>query len=174
MKKFLVLLFLMAIGTRVFAQSLATDRGYIYGMYESVTNCHFESVDGVLYVINSYKPRALVKFPQNKNVTTYTVLDKTSSIARGAFQGNKYIQTVRIPSSVTYIGDNAFEGCENLKTIEVYEVSSAIQAAEMNEVIEKEEIGRYNINGVKIEEADGGIQIILYSDGTADKVLKNP
>ena len=171
MKKFLVLLFLMAIGTRVFAQSIATDRGYIDVTHTAYG--HFESVDGVLYVLGS-DPKVLVKFPQNKNVATYTVLDKTSSIARGAFQGNKYIQTVRIPSSVQYIGDNAFEGCENLKTIEVYEVSSAIQAAEMNEVIEKEEIGRYNINGVKIEEADGGIQIILYSDGTADKVLKNP
>ena len=176
MKKFLILLFLMAIGTSVYGQDYATDRGYIYC---SSTNSSLETIDGVLFIrinissSNNY-PKTLVKFPQNKNLTTYTVPDKVQIIARGAFQGNKYIQTIRIPSSVIYIGDNAFDGCENLKTIEVYSSDSAIQAVEMDDNTEKKEIGRYNINGVKVEEKDGGIQIILYSDGSADKVLEQP
>lgn len=174
MKKFLILLFLMAIGTSVYGQT-ATDNGYIYLMNEAFS---FETIDGVLFIrykTSSYNYlKTLVKFPQNKNLTTYTVPDKVQIIARGAFQGNKYIQTIRIPSSVTYIGDNAFDGCENLKTIEIYSSDSAIQAVEMDDNTEKKEIGRYNINGVKVEEKDGGIQIILYSDGSADKVLEQP
>lgn len=170
MKKFLILLFLMAIGTSVYAQDVNSN-GYIIA---GSSHEHFESIDGVLYQIYNSSPNVLVKFPQNKNVTTYTIPDKTKTIAKGAFQGNKYIQTIRIPSTVNYIGDNAFDGCENLKTIEVYESSSAIPAVEMDENPDKREIGRYNINGVKVEEKDGGIQIILYSDGSADKVLEQP
>ncbi len=164
----------MAIGTSVYGQDNTTDRGYIYGN----TFNFLETIDGVLFIryktsSNNYL-KTLVKFPQNKNLTTYTVPDKVQIIARGAFQGNKNIQTIRIPSSVIYIGDNAFDGCENLKTIEVYSSDSAIQAVEMDENTEKKEIGRYNINGVKVEEKDGGIQIILYSDGSAEKVLEQP
>ena len=165
----------MAIGTSVYSQTRITDRGYAY----LSNNDYYESIDGVLYLIYKYETNqpfthTLVKYPQNKNVTTYTIPYNVRTIAKGAFQGNKYIQTIRIPSSVIYIGDNAFDGCENLKTIEVYNSDSAIQAVEMDEDIEKKEIGRYNINGVRVEEKDGGIQIILYSDGSAEKVLEQP
>jgi len=183
MKKFFVLLFLMIIGTSVYAQSdnLVTTKGYVRGDYSQYH--YFKSYDGVLYEMkNDYEtehsssmipfPEVLVKFPQNKNATYYTVLDGTKIIAKGAFQGNIYVQTVRIPSSVAYIGEDAFADCVNLKTIEVYSSSSSIPVIEVDRETEKEEIGRYNINGVKVEETDDGIQIILYSDGTADKVLK--
>lgn len=176
MKKFLVFLFLIAIGTSVYAQKKINDRGYTY---TEDSDDYFKSIDGVLYLIsrvNASNPpytHTLVKYPQNKKDITYTVPNNVRTIAKGAFQGNKYIDTIRIPSSVIYIGDNAFADCENLKTIEVYTSSSSIQAVE-EDIIEKEEIGRYNINGVKVEETDDGIQIILYSDGSAEKVLEKP
>lgn len=177
MKRIFLLLLLLAASVGAFAQSEndITDKGYISRNGSGFSN-HYESIEGVLFVIYQYydnstpSPYILVKFPQDKNVTTYTVPDKTSIIAKGAFQGNKYIQTIKIPSSVYYIGDNAFDDCENLKSIEVYSSNSSIQAIEEDRN-EKEEIGRYNINGVKVEKTDEGVQIILYSDGTADKVL---
>lgn len=179
MKKFLILLFLMAIGTSVYAQSLETSSntnlGYIVSAYKGDKNTLY-SEDGVLFVgsKSGSKYYFLVKYPASKQATSFTIPAGTGRICRGAFQGNKFLQTIRIPSSVLYIGDNAFDGCESLKSIEVYEASSAIPAVEMDEDIEKKEIGRYNINGVKVEEKDGGIQIILYSDGSAEKVLEQP
>ena len=182
MKKFLILLFLMAIGTSVYGQT-ADDRGYINtdGYYLSALYSGYYTEDGVLYAGANYvsgnldhKYDFLVKYPASKQATSFTIPAGTYRICRGAFQGNKFLQTIRIPSTVKSIGDNAFDGCESLTSIEVYEASSAIPAVEMDDNTEKKEIGRYNINGVKVEEKDGGIQIILYSDGSADKVLEQP
>ena len=182
MKKCLFLLFLMAIGTSVYGQDV-NDRGYINtdGYYLSALHSGYYTEDGVLYAGANYvsgnldhKYDFLVKYPASKLNTSFTVPSGTRRICRGAFQGNKFLQTIRIPSTLKEIGDNAFDGCESLKSIELYEVSSAIQAVEMDDNTEKKEIGRYNINGVKVEEKDGGIQIILYSDGSADKVLEQP
>lgn len=186
MKKTFLLLLLLVASVSVYAQSddLVTTKGYVRGNYSQYH--YFKSYEGVLYEVrdgyateNSTTltplPEVLVKFPQNKNVTSYTVLDKTQIIAKGAFQGNQYIQTIRIPSTVSHIGDDAFADCENLRIIEVYSSSSSsVPVIEDNRDTEKEEIGRYNINGVQVEETEDGIQIILYSDGSANKVLKKP
>lgn len=179
MKRILLFFLLLAASVGAFAQSEndITDKGYISRNGSGFSN-HYESIEGVLYLIYQYydntdsSPYILVKFPQDKNVSTYTVPDKTCIIAKGAFQGNKYLQTIRIPSTVYYIGDNAFDDCVNLKSIEIYKSSSSVRAVEEDRDSEKLEIGRYNINGVKVEETEDGVQIILYSDGTADKVLK--
>jgi len=173
MKKILVLLFLVALGTGVYAQDSTTDKGYL--RHADYKNGSFFTEDDILFVkynnFSSYS--TLVKFPQNKNIPTYTIPDGVSTIAKGAFQGNKYVQKIRIPSSVLFIGDNAFDGCDNLSSIEVYKSSST----NVNEVFEDAdseatEIGRYNIQGVKIQEGeDGQVQIILFSDGTSKKIL---
>ena len=179
MNKLFLFLLLLSASVGAFAQSEndITDKGYISRNGAGFSN-HYESIEGVLFLMYQYyedtqqSPYILVKFPQDKDVTTYTVPDKTSIIAKGAFQGNKYIQEIRIPSSVYYIGDNAFEDCASLKSIEVYNSSSSIRTVEEDRNPEKSELGRYNINGVKVEETDEGVQIILYSDGSAEKVLK--
>lgn len=147
MKKLLVYLFLMAIGISVNAQSSST--GYINVHSAGMYHGHSESIDGVLYVLSNasdHAPYSLVKFPQSKNVTTYTVLDKTLYIDKGAFQGNKFIQTIRIPSSVEYIGENAFDGCENLKSIEVYASSSSDQTINRGDVNEDGEVNIGDVN----------------------------
>lgn len=170
MKKLFSLLFLMFMGTIAYAQTGV--EGYLSA---SATNPKFYTDDGVLFIkaTGSQIYETLVKYPQTKSSTTYTVPDKTEIIARGAFKDNKYLRTIRIPSSVCRIGDNAFDGCENLSSIEVYESSST----NVNDVFddadtETTEIGRYNIQGVKLQEGDDGqVQIILYSDGKSKKIL---
>lgn len=179
MKKFLVLLFLIAIGASVYGQELESS-SYSFSGYVSADMGagQYYTEDGVLYLKSSpsstgtFQYTFLVKYPASKQNTSFTIPTGTTRICRGAFQGNKYIQTIRIPSTVRRIGDNTFDGCENLRSIEVYTSSSSIQVIEEDRETEKEEIGRYNINGVKVEETDDGVQIILYSDGTADKILK--
>ena len=173
MKKLIVLLLFIVLGTSVYAQPVtATAAGYIK-IYNSI---HCE--EGVLFGVNStsYKSdyNILIKYPQSKQSTSYTIPDWVRVIAKGAFQGNKYIKTIRIPSTVYYIGDNAFEGCDQLTSIEIYQSTNSVSAVEADDSpSEAREVGRYNIQGVKIQEGeDGKIQIILYSDGTAKKVAE--
>ena len=171
MKKLIVLSLLIVISIGVYGQRTTTDKAYLYG--------RIYCEDGVLFTRYNNSSdydiacETLVKFPQNKNVSSYTIPNGVYVIAKGAFQGNKFIKTIRIPSSVVYIGDNAFDGCDQLTSIEIYESTSAVRAVEVDDSpSEAREIGRYNIQGVKVQEdEDGKVQIILYSDGTSQKVI---
>lgn len=168
MKKFIVIAILSVFGIAAYSQDEVTDKGYIRNS--------FYCQDGVLYAEYSgyRKYKALVKFPQNKNIISYTIPSDVSTIAKGAFQGNKYIRTIKIPSGLIFIGENAFDGCDQLTSIEIYESTSAARAVEAdNSPSEAKEVGRYNIQGVKVQEdEEGQVQIILYSDGTSQKVIK--
>ena len=180
MKKIIFLSVLIFIGATAFAQSEASDKGYLRksGLSGSLFHCE----DGVLFLTydNSYKlgkekrGETLVKFPQNKQTSSYTIPDGVTNIAKGAFQGNKNIRAIRIPSSVYYIGEDAFADCDQLQSIEMYESTSSVRAIENDESHSNaREVGRYNIQGMKIEEGeDGQVQIILYSDGTTEKIIK--
>ena len=57
---------------------------------------------------------------------------------------------------------------------EIYESTSAVRAVETDDSSsEAREVGRYNIQGVKVQkDEDGKVQIILYNDGTAKKITK--
>ena len=174
MKKLFVLSILIVFGTIAYAQDHMTSNGYI--RLKNNGDYYF-SEDGIIFINNNkYNDHkvVLVKFPQNKNISSYTIPNGVNSIAKGAFQGNKYLKTIRIPSSIIYIGDNAFDGCDQLQSIEMYESTSAVRAVEMDESpSEAREVGRYNIQGVKVQEdEEGQVQIILYSDGTSKKVIK--
>lgn len=178
MRRILVLFVLVAICSLTYGQDVVNSKGYLYREYSKGVHCE----DGVLFITfddyysmgNTKRGETLVKFPQNKNVTSYTIPDGVVTIAKGAFQGNKYIKTIRIPYSVKYIGDNAFADCEQLQSIEMYGSTNSVRANEADDASsEVKEVGRYNIQGVKIQEDENGeIQIILYSDGTSKKILK--
>lgn len=169
----------MAVNLSAFAQREVSSTGYLQVVDH---NGVFYCVDGVLFLTseryyslgNPKRGETLVKFPQNKQLNTYTVPNGVTNIAKGAFQGNNSLRTIRIPSSVYYIGDNAFADCGQLQSIEIYESTNAVKAVENDEShFEAKEVGRYNIQGVKIEEGtDGRVQIILYSDGTSKKVIE--
>ena len=172
MKKLFVLFLFIVLGTTVYAQAPTTANGYIETRYSIICE------EGVLFGASNTSRKEsyniLIKYPQSKQSTSYTIPGWVRVIAKGAFQGNKYIKTIRIPSSVRYIGDNAFDGCDQLTSIEIYESTSAARAVEAdNSPSEVKEVGRYNIQGVKVQEdEDGQVQIILYSDGTTQKVIK--
>ena len=172
MKKFVVIAIFSIFGLVVYGQDIVNDRGYLF---TEAWNNGFVSEDGVLFLkrYSSSNYKTLVKYPQNKNLSSYTIPSDVLNIARGAFQGNKYIRTLKIPSTIQYIGDNAFDGCDQLTSIEVYESTSSVRAVETdNPPSEAREVGRYNIQGVKVQEDENGqVQIILYSDGTSQKVI---
>ena len=172
MKKILCLLFCALLGTAAYSQNTINDKGYIIS--SSYDGVNFYCEDDVLFLRSTRNSGILVKYPQSKIGSTYTVPSWVTTIAKGAFQGNRYIATIRIPSSIYSIGDNAFEDLSSLKSIEIYESTSAVRSIDNNDAqAEAKEVGRYNIQGVKIEEGkDGQIQIILYSDGTAKKVIE--
>ena len=171
MKKIVLLYVFIVLGTVAYAQD-AISGGYVR-IYDKVY-CE----DGVLFSkYDSYMNSArniLLKYPQNKQSSVYTIPKWVKTIASGAFQGNKYIKTIKIPSTIAYIADDAFNGCEQLTSIEVYESTSSVRAVETdNSPSEAREVGRYNIQGVKIEEGENGqVQIILYSDGSSKKIIE--
>lgn len=173
MKKIFIALFFTFLGINAYAQSQINDKGFLY---RSSTNYMVYSEDGVLFFKYDYDSpyNTLVKYPQSKYATSYTIPEWVRTIERGAFQGNQHLEYIRIPSTVNYIGENAFADCSALKSIEVYVPSTAARALENDESHSQvNEVGRYNIQGVKFEEGkDGQVQIILYSDGTAKKVIE--
>ena len=175
MKHIIFALFFTLLGANAYAQSQITDKGFL-SRGSSVSDYKVYCEDGVLYFKVDYNSsyNTLVKYPQNKNGSSFTIPDWVRTIERGAFQGNKYLETIRIPSAIVYIGENAFADCSSLKSIEVYEATAGVREMENDEShSEARELGRYNIQGVKIEEGnDGQVQIILYSDGTAKKVIE--
>ncbi len=171
MKKIVLLYVFIVLGTVAYAQ------GTINGGYVSVFGKVY-CENGVLFnkydeSINTSR-NVLLKYPQNKQSSVYTIPKWVGTIASGAFQGNKYIQTIKIPSTITDIAVDAFNGCEQLMSIEVYESTSSARAVETdNSHSEAREVGRYNIQGVKIEEGENGqVQIILYSDGSSKKIIE--
>lgn len=96
-------------------------------------NKYFYSVGGVLF--NKSKTK-LIKYPNNKTNTSYTIpktvttisdyaFSKTKSLKNVSFSskvkiignnafGSSGIKEIKIPNSVTTIGNSAFEGCYNL------------------------------------------------------------
>ena len=176
MKRIILTMLCIASILTASAQSdnLITDKGYVTAHWSYYTS--FQTVDGVLYqgyeTQGKFDKDVLVKYPQNKTDKVFTV--ESWMIAKNAFKGNPHIEVIRIPSFIQYIGENAFDNCPNLRAIEMYEANSTHVKERLEDVVSQDvkEIGRYNINGVKVEQAeDGKVQIILYSDGTSQKIL---
>jgi len=84
---------------------------------ESITvaagNEHYKSVDGVLF---NKDMTALVKYPDNKKLTSYTIPSSVTAVCSLAFNGCKVLKAVTIPASVTSIGDAAFGVCTELES----------------------------------------------------------
>lgn len=82
----------------------------------SKNNKNYSASKGVLF--NKDKT-TIVKYPQNKTATSYTVPDTVKSIGSEAFSGNKNIETITIPDSVTSLGSYIFDGCTNLEKVKI-------------------------------------------------------
>ena len=76
-------------------------------------NKYFTSVDGILFDKDSTR---LIKYPENRDGSSYEVPNTVKTIDANAFISCKNLQTIVIADSVEKIGDSAFDGSK-LKTI---------------------------------------------------------
>ena len=72
--------------------------------------------DGILYDKNM---KTIVRYPQAKAGTKYTIPDNITEIADKAFWRCNNLTQVTIPNTVTTIGESAFHYCENLTQITI-------------------------------------------------------
>ncbi len=79
-------------------------------------NTHYESENGVLY--NKGKTE-LIRYPQGKAGTAFTVPDGVTTIVSGAFKNCTILQTITLPTGLTAIGHSAFVSCTALQKITI-------------------------------------------------------
>ena len=78
---------------------------------------YFESVNGVLYTKGL---QTLVRYPQGKEITEYTLQQAVQHVGAYAFYGCEGLVLLHVASNVLTIQDNAFENCTQLQTIYNY------------------------------------------------------
>ena len=80
----------------------------------NASNTYYSATAGVLYDKNS---QYLIKYPNRKTGTTYTLLSTTRIISTGAFSGSRVLTTLTIPISVIGISSNSFDDCTSITRI---------------------------------------------------------
>ena len=103
---------------------------------------------------------------------TIVVAPGTTTLASNSCNydnGNEdFSYTVRIPSSVKYIAPDAFGS--HTSSVSVYDATSS--AKEISVLDDNpQEVARYNLNGVMLQEPEEGVNIIKMSDNSAKKVV---
>ena len=68
-------------------------------------NPNYKSIDGIVF---SKDEKTIVVYPQNKNLTEYTIPDSVEEIAEFAFYFVRNLKKIAIPDKVTSIGNNVF------------------------------------------------------------------
>lgn len=79
-------------------------------------NSVYSSIDGVLY---SKDKSELIRFPANKNITTFQIDDFVEKIGGDAFYNCISLASIKIPNGVTSIGSYAFYNCSELKNVTI-------------------------------------------------------
>ena len=79
-------------------------------------NNYYSDNNGVLF---NKKKTELIRYPEGKSQTSYTIPDSVTSIGSWAFNGCTGLTSITIPNSVTSIGDSAFYGCTGLTSITI-------------------------------------------------------
>ena len=92
----------------------------VENLYVNSQNTYFSSNDGVLY---SRDGTQLIKYPNGKTATTYTIPTATTTIGYEAFANQTHLQSITLNSNLTTIGTYAFKGCTSLNT---YTFNSAV------------------------------------------------
>ena len=84
-------------------------------------NTVYSSVNGVLFSKDKTK---LIKYPQGKAETSYTVPDGVTSIVEYAFRDCNSLTSITIPDSVTTMDDYAFDGCRHLTSVYISDIAN--------------------------------------------------
>ena len=123
----------------------------IKGTYQNIT----KSIGGATYIYH-----IIVVAPG-----TTTLASNSCNFDNG---NADFSYSVRIPSSVKYIAPDAFGS--RTKSVGVYDATSS--AKEISVLDDNpQEVARYNLNGVKLQEPEEGVNIIKMSDNSAKKVV---
>ena len=88
-----------------------------------VDNTEYASVDGVLF---DKQQLLLIKYPEDKSDTSYTIPNTVTSIGDDAFSGVKILTSIDIPDGVSIIGDRAFRSAGSLTSITIPDGVAAI------------------------------------------------
>ncbi|MDD4298714.1 MAG: leucine-rich repeat protein, partial [Bacilli bacterium] len=76
-------------------------------------NTTFSATSGVLF---NYGGTVLIKYPDGKTDSSYTIPTGTTAIASTAFAYNTSLTTLSFPSSLVVISHDAFTACTNMRT----------------------------------------------------------
>lgn len=113
--------------------------------------------------IYSKDQKALLKLV-TRSQTTYSVLENTEAIAKGAFE-NSYLESIVIPSSVKKVEENAFSFCRKLNTIIGIENVECLDTLAFS--YHPDSIPFINNQDVVIL----GSHLVKSNDGTNDKIV---
>lgn len=101
----------------------------------------------------------------------FSILPGTKRIAKGAFEDCTNIIQLNIPSSIKFIPENGFDGLNSHAMIDIKDDAFASITSQQVSTAETEEMARYNLQGMRIDEDAHGVQIVQYSDGSAKKII---
>ncbi|MFY7884855.1 MAG: leucine-rich repeat protein, partial [Dolichospermum sp.] len=73
-----------------------------------LNNLNYSSIDGVLF--NKDKT-TLIKYPQGKSNSSYSIPSLVTTIGEASFANNDYLTNIIIPNSVTTISNSCFQYC---------------------------------------------------------------
>ena len=79
-------------------------------------NNYYSGINGVLF---NKKKTELIRCPEGKSQTSYTIPDSVTSIEESAFYNCTGLTSITIPNSVTSIGNYAFYKCTGLTSITI-------------------------------------------------------
>ena len=79
-------------------------------------NTVYSSVNGVLF---SKDKTELIRYPEGKADTSYSIPDGVTNIGSGTFYNCSSLTSITILNSVTSIGDGAFEYCKSLTSVTI-------------------------------------------------------
>ena len=79
-------------------------------------NNYYSGINGVLF---NKKKTELIRCPEGKSQTSYTIPDSVTSIEQRAFYNCTGLTNITIPNSVTSIGGWAFQDCTGLTSITI-------------------------------------------------------